>query len=142
MPNTAFMREVADYIEEHPKRYDYFWRHCIAGTAVRLAGGRFIGRDDSIDVYRLDMLRPTKDDPKHQIQNIPEGVSRDTYGDRRWVSVEDRAARLFGVSSSVAYDMFLAMTNIGDVNYVRNKHDAVEVAQYLRAIADYFDERA
>lgn len=42
MPRTSFLREAADWIDDHPYEYEYFgWHDCVAGTIAKLNGANF-----------------------------------------------------------------------------------------------------
>lgn len=120
MANTTLLREVADYIEQHPKSYSFDWNKCVAGRTVRLDGARFIASWD------IEALRPKASDPRSHVR------SGWAAGDR-YVTVRDRARRLLGINAWQANHLFMDMPGVTD------KGDVKKVVTFVRNYADYLD---
>lgn len=94
MVNTDLLYEVADYFEAHPESYDFGWRNCIGGRAIRLAGGRFIPA-----AYSTEMCRPMRDDPPGDVLTDSDGV--------RYVEPQTRATRICGLTERQGWALFI-----------------------------------
>lgn len=106
MVNTELLTAVADYLEAHPESYDYSWRKCIGGRAIRLAGGRFLPTGE----FGAHLLRPTRDDPPEHVRT--DGYNARLYG--RHVEPFDRAARLCGLTARQAQELFIDRAPMGE----------------------------